>query len=86
METQRPITEPDNSYEEFYEQVDTVLMGRKTYEQLMNELSPEVYPYENAISYIFTSKGEKTVGKRHFVNRDVVEVVKKLRAQSGKVI
>ncbi|WP_302373524.1 dihydrofolate reductase family protein [Enterococcus asini] len=86
LETERPVTEVDQSYEEFYAQVDTVLMGRKTYEQLITELSPVVYPYEDAESYIFTSKPEQTQGRRHFVNEAVTTVVKKLREQPGGVI
>lgn len=86
METDRPQTEVDDSYEKFYAQVDTVLLGRKTYEQLITELSPEVYPYEDVESYIFTSAPEKTVGRRHFVKGDVVPLVEKLQAQAGGVI
>lgn len=59
LETDRPQTEVDDSYETFYAQVDTVLLGRKTYEQVITELSPEVYPYEDVESYIFTSAPEK---------------------------
>lgn len=44
----------DNGYEEFLSGIDTVIMGRKTYEQIVNELSPEVWPYEGKKSYIFT--------------------------------
>lgn len=86
LETDRPQTEVDDSYEKFYAQVDTVLLGRKTYEQLITELSPEVYPYEDVESYIFTSAPEKTVGRRHFVKGDVVPLVEKLQAQAGGVI
>lgn len=78
LETDRPQTEVDDSYETFYAQVDTVLLGRKTYEQVITELSPEVYPYEDVESYIFTSAPEKTVGQRHFVKGDVV-------SSSGKI-
>lgn len=44
----------DYGYENFLEQIDTVVMGRKTYEQVINELSPEKWPYEGKESYIFT--------------------------------
>lgn len=86
LETDRPQTEVDDSYEKFYAQVDTVLLGRKTYEQVITELSPEVYPYEDVESYIFTSAVEQTVGRRHFVKGDVKALVEKLRVQAGGVI
>lgn len=86
LETDRPQTEVDDSYEKFNAQVDTVLLGRKTYEQVITELSPEVYPYEDVESYIFTSAVEQTVGRRHFVKDDVKALVEKLRVQAGGVI
>lgn len=86
LETDRPQTEVDDSYEKFYAQVDTVLLGRKTYEQVITELSPEVYPYADVESYIFTSAVEQTVERRHFVKGDVKALVEKLRVQAGGVI
>lgn len=46
--------EEDTSYEDFYAQVDTVIMGRTTYDQVVTELSPTHYPYEDVTSYIMT--------------------------------
>lgn len=44
----------DCGYDEFLSGIDTVIMGRKTYEQVINELSPKVWPYEGKNSYVFT--------------------------------
>ena len=35
--------EEDRSYDEMYEKIDTVVMGRTTYDQVTQELSPDVY-------------------------------------------
>ena len=42
----------ESGYDEFYKTVDTVLMGRKTYEQI---LTFGAYPYEGKKSYVLTS-------------------------------
>ena len=50
--------EEDRSYDEMYEKIDTVVMGRTTYDQVTQELSPDVYFYEDKHSYIITSHPE----------------------------
>lgn len=44
----------DFGYEEFLSGIDTVIMGRRTYEQIINDLSPDKWPYEGKKSYVFT--------------------------------
>ena len=41
----------DSGYGPFYSSIDTVLMGRKTYEQI---LTFGKYPYKDKTSYVFT--------------------------------
>ena len=41
-------------YEEFLRTVDTVVMGRRTYNQIINELSPDKWVYEGLKSYVAT--------------------------------
>lgn len=45
----------DPSYEDFYSTIDTVIMGRTTFDQVINELSPNHYPYADAASYLLTA-------------------------------
>lgn len=42
-------------YEEFYARVGTVILGRRTYDQLVTELSPEEWPYEGKETLVYTS-------------------------------
>ncbi|MGX7013593.1 dihydrofolate reductase family protein [Vagococcus silagei] len=86
LESDEPILEEDNSYETFYETVDTVIMGSTTYDQVVNELSPDIYPYENATSYVLTSKKRTDKENIHFVNQDIVDLVDDLKEKSGKNI
>ena len=42
----------EDGYNVFYDSIDTVLMGRTTYEQVLSFEVP--YPYEGKTSYLFT--------------------------------
>lgn len=80
------MIEADTSYEQFYDSVDTLIMGRTTYDQVTTELSPEVYPYEDVTSYIMTSREADERKNCHFVAGSVIELVKKLKAEAGSTI
>ena len=51
--------EGDNGYSEFMEQIDTVVMGKKTYDWVM-AYEKGNYPYGDLQSYIFSSAGFQT--------------------------
>ncbi|HEY3425266.1 MAG TPA: dihydrofolate reductase family protein [Negativicutes bacterium] len=36
----------DYGFDKFYNAIDTIVMGRTTYEQVINELSPGIWVYE----------------------------------------
>ncbi|KFL43663.1 hypothetical protein CH76_05530 [Lysinibacillus sp. BF-4] len=78
--------EEDTSYEDFYAQVDTVIMGRTTYDQVVTELSPTHYPYEDVTSYIMTHESRASEGAVHFTDEAVVSLVQRLRKQPGGTI
>jgi len=72
----------DYGYRKFYDSVDTVLMGRKTYE--LGLKLGETYREKRTI--VFTKrKNIKKVGNAEFVP-DVASFTKKLKAQRGKYI
>lgn len=58
--------EEDRSYDEMYEKIDTVVMGRTTYDQVTQELPPDVYFYEDKHSYIITSHPEPSTASKNF--------------------
>lgn len=45
--------EGDNGISEFYETVDTILMGRKTYDWIITHMTEE-FPYKNKECYVFS--------------------------------
>jgi len=77
--------EGDNGYSEFYDTVDTVIMGKRTYDWLM-EQGLEEFPYQNKECYVFTRSTIQDTKDVKFVNEDVTNFVEKLMSQDGKSI
>lgn len=77
--------ENDTTYSEFYDTVDTLIMGRKTYEQILL-LSPEAFPYEGKKCYVMSRTLTGSTEFVTFVNTDLVGLVKSLASQPGKRI
>jgi len=84
-------TDSDYGYTQFYNSVDTILMGRKTYDKII-ELAAE-YPHKDKKNYVFSQK--KSAGKRkgkekdHNVEiiADIIDFVKiQLLQSQGKII
>ncbi len=78
------FTDQDYGYSEFFASVDTVLLGRKTYEQV---LTFGEYPYEGVKSYVFTKnplfQAENNV---ELVTEDTRKFIDNLRQADGKNI
>lgn len=45
---------PDLGYDEFYQSLQAVIIGGKTYRQIKTELSPDKWPYEGMPCYVCT--------------------------------
>ena len=74
--------EGDNGYSEFISTVDTILMGRRTYDWLI-EKEKGNFPYKNKECYVF-SKSEKGRNENVvFVDQDVVEFTNRIKKQDG---
>ena len=70
--------ETDYGYSEFYSSIGTILMGRKTYEQV---LSFGNWPYGDKKSYVFTRQNEPLHREKNveFVSGNVGEFVRWLK-------
>lgn len=81
-------SEPENygSYPEFIDTVDTVILGYKTYHQIVTELSPDRWPYEGMQSYVMTHREEKDQDEVHFINVTLIDLLTKLKQEDGKAI
>lgn len=76
----------DFSYEKFYSTIDTVIMGRTTYDQVINELSPDLYPYKDIQSYVLTSRPAQPKKHVKFINEEISELILRLKREAGKDI
>lgn len=61
-------------------------MGRTTYDQVTEVLSPNEYPYADSQSYVLTSRQTDNTKDITFTNKSVVDIVTDLKKQSGKDI
>jgi dihydrofolate reductase len=76
-------TNVPSGYDEFYKSIDTVIMGKKTYDQVLT-FGP--YPYDDKKSYVFTRNNDVNGDKNiQFVN-DVEKSVKDIISNPGKDI
>lgn len=77
--------EGDNGISEFYETVDTVLMGKKTYDWIVKHESGE-FPYKNKECYVFTRSTMEDTEDVKFTNKNVVGLTNELKSQEGSNI
>ncbi len=77
-------TENIDTYSEFVKNVDTILMGWNTYHQIVTELSPTEWVYNDFTTYVITHNKYASSEKVQFVNLSPVSLVKRLKKEDGK--
>lgn len=75
-----------DTYSDFIKDIDTVVMGWKTYHQVVTELSPNEWIYSALTSYVITHRALQSTNDVKFVQDDPCRVVKELKQKSGKGI
>ena len=79
--------EAESFMKEFWQTIDTVLMGRKTYEVALRNSGGGANPYPEIKSYVFSRTLKKSADSNvEIVSENAVEFVKKLKSQKGKDI
>jgi len=86
LEGQAPGEDDLASYEEFTQEVDTVVMGANTYRQLVTELSPEQWPYPAFCTHVITHTPLSSTEQIRFTAEDPCQLVQRLKCESGKAI
>ncbi|AAM07879.1 dihydrofolate reductase family protein [Methanosarcina acetivorans] len=78
-------SETDYGYSEFYASIGTVLIGRKTYEQVLDF---GVWPYGEKKTYVFTRQKEPLRREKNveFVSGNVGEFVRRLKENTDENI
>jgi len=74
----------DYSYKDFVNTVDTVIVGRKSYDKVLS-MGLE-YPHTDKELYIITRTPRPTVGSTTFYSGDLNELVSSLKRKEGKDI
>nr|WP_207710036.1 dihydrofolate reductase family protein [Roseburia sp. 1XD42-34] len=77
--------EGDNGFAAFYETVDIVLMGKRTYDWIMEQEFQE-FPYKNKQTYVFTRSPVTDTENVKFVSDNVSSFIQHLKQQKGKDI
>lgn len=77
------FTDADYGYKEFYDSIDAVMMGRKTYEKA---LEFEEHPYKEKKCYVFTGDSKLKLGKDIEIVTNVLDFTKELVRSSSKGI
>ena len=77
--------ETDYGYSEFYESIGTVLMGRKTYEQVLGFGD---WPYGEKKAYVFTRQEEPLRREKNveFISGDIGEFARQLKENTEEDI
>jgi len=74
----------DYGYADFVSTVDTVILGRKTYDWVMKQVGE--FPHADKNAYIITRTVRPTIGKTVFYSGDLTDLVRKLKSENGKNI
>ena len=75
----------DNGYTEFFDTVDTILMGRTTYDWVMEHEKGE-FPYKGKECYVFSSIKKEDNEYVTYVSDGVVQLINELKNKDGKII
>lgn len=73
----------DYGYHDFIKTVDTVILGRKTYDWILRH---EAFPHKDKNAYIITRTPRPSEGNTVFYTGSLPELVSKLKGQPGKNI
>ena len=76
---ENPEDNETDTYSEFIKDVDTVIMGWNTYEQIVTELSPDTWVYAGLTSYVITHREVETKKDVIFTQEDPCTLIENLR-------
>ena len=74
----------DYGYSEFIDNIDTVILGRKTYDWVMKQVKE--FPHAQFDSYIITRTPRQDIDKIKFYTGNLKELVLRLKQEIGKNI
>ncbi|MDN3692294.1 dihydrofolate reductase family protein [Chryseobacterium tructae] len=76
----------DYGYAEFTSTIDTIIIGRKTYDYVVNEIGASHYDNGQRDIYVITRTERPKLGRTTFYTGDITELIKRLKSENGKNI
>lgn len=76
----------DYGYAAFTSTIDTIIIGRKTYDYVLKEIGSSHYDNGQRDVYVITRTARPSVGKTTFYTGGLTELVEQLKSESGKNI
>ncbi len=76
----------NTSYSDFSKEIDTVIMGRTTYNQIITQLSPDVWVYDGLKSFVVTTTEYQEDKNVEFVDDKIIDIISELKQTEGKNI
>lgn len=77
--------EGDNGYLEFYETVDTIILGRRTYDWIL-DMEGDNFPYKGRQCFVFSGSRQGEDKNVRFFHGDITDFITKLKQEEGKDI
>lgn len=76
----------DYGYAEFTATIDTLIIGRRTYDYVLKEIGASHYDNGERDVYVITRTERPQVGRTIFYTGSITELVKRLKSKEGKDI
>lgn len=76
----------DYGYAEFTASIDTIILGRKTYDWVIREIGTSHYDNGERDVYVITRTAKPNVGKTRFYTGNLTELIQQLKKENGKNI
>lgn len=76
----------DYGYAKFTDTIDTIILGRKTYDYVLKEIGSSHYDNGKINVFVITRTEKPSVGKTSFYTGNLAELVQRLKSESGKNI
>jgi dihydrofolate reductase len=76
----------DYGYAEFTATIDTIILGRKTYDYVLREIGSSHYDNGQRDVYVITRTEKPRAGKTTFYTGNLAELIQRLKSESGKNI
>lgn len=76
----------DYGYAHFTTGIDTIILGRKTYDYVFREIGPSHYDNGERDVYVITRTEKPSSGRTRFYTGDLAALVERLKSEKGKNI